>query len=183
MDDKQVLDFQLKDTLLCYLGHLCVPSRKCAKMIWEAHYSYVTRHFGVEKTMVVLQKYFYWLKFQHDVGKYIRYFIVCAIAKPTIKKQGLYTPLPTPNLPSTMYGNEYVFVVMDKFSKMDILVACKKSITSEDTAKIFFELAWVNFGILHTIISNQYSRFLSTFCSILWTLLDTKLDPQMDGQT
>jgi hypothetical protein len=42
-------------------------------------------------------------------------------------------------LPSTKWGNDYVFVVVDRFSKMVILVACKKSITSEATAKLFFE--------------------------------------------
>jgi hypothetical protein len=64
----------------------------------------------------------------------------------------MYTPLPTPDkpwesismdymssLPSTNLGNDCVFVVVDHFSKMEILVACKKSITVEATAKIFFE--------------------------------------------
>jgi hypothetical protein len=64
----------------------------------------------------------------------------------------MYTPLPTLDrpwqyismdymlgLPSTKQGNDYVFVVVDRFSKMEILVACKKSITAEATAKLFFE--------------------------------------------
>ncbi len=58
VDEKQVEYFHLQDTLLCYLGHLCVHSSECAKLIWEAHYTHVARHFGVEKTMVVLHKYF-----------------------------------------------------------------------------------------------------------------------------
>lgn len=71
--------------------------------------------------------------------------------KPTIKKQGLYTPLPTSSqpwesismyymldLPSTKHGNDHIFVVVDRFSKMAILVACKKSITVEATIKLFF---------------------------------------------
>jgi hypothetical protein len=75
-----------------------------------------------------------------------------AISKTTIKKQGMYTPLPTPDrpwesismdymsgLPSTKQGNDCVFMVVDRFSKMVILVACKKSITIEATAKLFFE--------------------------------------------
>ena len=110
--------------------------------------------------MVVLQKYFYWLNLRQDVGRYIKSYTVCAISKPTIKKQGLYTPLPTPSrpwesismdymsdLPSTKHGNDCVFMVVDKFFKMAIMVACKKSITVEVTAKIFFERVWVHFGI------------------------------------
>jgi hypothetical protein len=57
-----VTDFHIQDRLLCHLGHLCVPTSEHAKMIWEAHYSRVAGHFGIEKTVVVLQKHFYWPK-------------------------------------------------------------------------------------------------------------------------
>jgi hypothetical protein len=42
-------------------------------------------------------------------------------------------------LPSTKQGNDCVFVVVDPFSKMAILVSCKKRIKVEATEKIFFE--------------------------------------------
>eukprot|EP00253_Pinus_taeda_P017018 PITA_17018 len=116
LEGKQVPIFHLQDALLCHLGHICVPSSEHAKMILEVHYS-------------------------QDVGKYIRSCIVCAISKPTIKKQGLYTPIPTPSwpweyvsmdymsgLPSTKHDNDCIFVVIDRFSKMAKMVACKKSI-------------------------------------------------------
>jgi hypothetical protein len=103
----------------------------------------VARYFGVEKTVAVLQKHFYWPKLQQDVDKYIRSCTACAIAKLTTKKKGLYTPLPTLDrlwesismdymlvLPSTKRGNDYVFVVVDHFSKMVILDSCKKNITT-----------------------------------------------------
>ncbi|MCY6525139.1 integrase zinc binding domain-containing protein, partial [Actinobacillus pleuropneumoniae] len=60
LDGQHVPDFHLQDDLLCHLGHLFVPSSERAKMIWEAHYSRAVGHFGVEKTVAVLQKYFYW---------------------------------------------------------------------------------------------------------------------------
>jgi hypothetical protein len=152
LEVKQVPNFHLQDDLLCHLGHLCVPSSEHAKMIWEAHYSRVTGHFRVEKTMAVLQTYFYWLTLRQDVGKYIKSCTSCAIAKLTIKKQGLYTPLPTPSqpwesismdymsgLPSTKHGNDCVFVFVDRFLKMSIMMAHKKNITAEATTKLFFE--------------------------------------------
>jgi hypothetical protein len=92
-------------------------------------------------------------------------------------------------LPSTKRGNDCVFVVVDRFSKMEILAACKKNITVKATTKLFFERVWVHFGIPQTIVSDRDSRFLSTFSSSLWSLLDTKLTkstafhPQTDGQT
>jgi hypothetical protein len=92
-------------------------------------------------------------------------FVLSTILKPTIKKQGLYTPLPTPDrpwksifmdymfgLPSTKHGNECVFMVVDRFSKMVGLVACKKSIIVEVTVKPLFTHVLVQFGIPRTII-------------------------------
>jgi hypothetical protein len=70
----------------------------------------------------------------------------------TTKKHGLYILLPTPDrpwesismdymlgLPSTKRGNDFFFVVVDRFSKMVIVVFCKKRITTKVTTKLFFE--------------------------------------------
>jgi hypothetical protein len=54
-----ISDFHLQDGLLCHLGHLCIPLSECAKLIWEAHYSRVAGHFGVENLVTILQNYFY----------------------------------------------------------------------------------------------------------------------------
>jgi hypothetical protein len=72
-----------------------------------------------------------------------------------------------PGLPSTKRGNDCVFVVGDCFSKMAIMTTCKKNITAEATAKLFFERVWVHFGIPQTIVSDRDSRFLNTFWSSL----------------
>jgi hypothetical protein len=91
-------------------------------------------------------------------------------------------------LPSTKQGNDCVFVVVDRFSKMAILAAWKKSITIEATIELFFERVWVHFGIPQTIVSDWDNQFLNTLWSSLWSLLDTKLNksmafhPQTDGQ-
>ena len=64
---------------------------------------------------------------------------------------------------STKHGNNCVLVVVDRFSKMAIMVACKKNITAEATAKLFFERVWVHFGIPKSIISDRDRRFIRTF--------------------
>jgi hypothetical protein len=154
-----VANFHLQDGLLCHLGHLYVPSRECSKLIQEAHYSRVAEHFGIENIVAVLQKHFYWPKLQQDVNKYIRFCTACAIAKLKTKKQGLYTPLPTPNrpwesismdymlgIPSIKTVNDYVFVVLDRFYKMVIATTYKKNMKEEATTKIFFQRVWYILG-------------------------------------
>ena len=150
--------------------------------------------------VAMLQKYFYWMKLRQDVNKYIRSCTPYAIFKPTIKKWGLYKPLPAldkpwesismdymSGLPSTKHGNDNVFGVVDQFYKMAIMIACKKNIIVEATTNLFFEHVWVNFGLPQEIISNRDSRFLNTFWSILWSLLETRLTksttfhPQTNG--
>jgi hypothetical protein len=142
------------------------------------------------------------MKLQQEINKYSSSCTDCAIAKMTTKKQGLYTPLSTPNRPlelismdymfslsSSKQRNDCVFVFVDRFSNMAILVAYKKRITTEATAKLFFEQVWVHFGIPQTIVSDRDSLFFITFWSSLWSLLNTKLTksttfhPQIDGQT
>jgi hypothetical protein len=91
--------------------------------------------------------------------------------------------------PYTKHGHDCVFSVVDRFSKMAILIPCKKSITTEATIKLFFSHVWVHFGLPWTIISYRDNRFLDTFWSNLLSLMDTKLTKsiafhsQRDGQT
>ena len=109
-------------------------------------------HFGIGKTTAILQKYFYWPKMKHDIIAYIKSCVACAIVKPSNHKLGLYLALPIPDkpwhyvsiefmswVPSSRRGNDFIYVVVDRFSKIPIMVACKKMISAEETAKLFFE--------------------------------------------
>ena len=59
-DTLSTTEYFLKDTFLYKLGQLCVPtSVHRHKLIWDAHYNKNAGHFGVTKTLVILEKYFY----------------------------------------------------------------------------------------------------------------------------
>jgi len=51
---KKVPKFHLQDALLCYMGHLCVPSSDHEKIIWESLYNWVACHFSVENTVEII---------------------------------------------------------------------------------------------------------------------------------
>jgi hypothetical protein len=44
-------------------------------------------------------------------------------------------------LPTTQKGRDYLFVVVDRFNKMCILMPCKKTISRQEEANKFFEQA------------------------------------------
>ncbi|CAL8137529.1 unnamed protein product [Prunus armeniaca] len=194
--------FQMKDGLMFKGKQLCIPNNG-DRMQWirESHTSRCACHFGVDKTLLNLQCYVYWPQMHVDVYHFIRGCMLCNTSKPS-RKLGLYTPLPVPNrpwegismdflggLPTTTIELDYLFVVVDRFSKMVILIPCQKTISGERAAKLFFHRVWKHFGLPTSIISDRDNRFLGLFWKFLWGLMDTKLKhsttfhPQMDGQT
>jgi len=76
---------------------------------------------------------------------------MCATNKPSNMKLGLYTPFPIPSRPweiismdffggppMSRKGHDYLYVVVDRFSKMCMLMPCKKHVATEQTTKILF---------------------------------------------
>ena len=125
---------------------------------------------------------------KNDVIEYIQTCTTCAIAKPANRKLGLYLPLPIldkpwhsismdfmSSLPITKHGHDCVYVVVDRFSKLAILVDYRKAISAEETKKIFFEHVRVPFGLPKTIILDRDTQFLNKFWSSLWALMDIKI--------
>ena len=92
-------------------------------------------------------------------------------------------------LPMSRKGHDYLYVVVDRFNKMCILMACKKTITTEQTTNIFLQNVWIHFGLPTSIVSDRDSRFVGNFWSKLWDMMDTKLKKskkfhlQTDGHT
>jgi hypothetical protein len=136
------------------------------------------------------------------VTKYLKGCVMFSTCKPTNRKLGLYSPLPVPShpweiismdfvggLPMSKRGHDYLYVVMDRFNKMCILMPCKKKINVDQTANLLFQYVWVHFGLPTSIIWDRDTRFLGDFWTSLWRMMDTNLKrivafhPQTNGQT
>ena len=91
--------YNIIDGFLFKANKVCVP--KCATrelLIREAHGGGVAGHFGVNKTVELLQEHFYWPKMVGDVSTIISRCGACQRAKSTFHK-GIYTPFPVPSRP------------------------------------------------------------------------------------
>ena len=92
-------------------------------------------------------------------------------------------------LPRTQKGNDSIFVVVDRFSKMVHFIACKKMANTVNVAQLYFREVYRLHGLPLSIVSDHDTIFLSYFWRCLWRLSSTKLDfssayhPQTDGQT
>ena len=131
--------------------------------------------------MANLQRYFYWPRMLEILSHFIRVCSLCAVSKPSNRKLGLYTQLPVPSrpwesvsmdfvggLPLLRKGHDYLYVVLDRFSMMCMLMPCKNKITAEQTTQLFFQNLWVHFGLPTSIVSDRDSRFVGNFWSSLW---------------
>jgi len=64
---------------------------------------------------------------------------------------------------TTRKGHDYLFMVVDRFNKMCVLMPCKKTISGKEATNLFFGQVWVHFGIPRSIISDRDTRLLNAF--------------------
>jgi hypothetical protein len=141
----QVENYCLYGKLLYHLGKLCIPTSEQVHVIREAQTSIVSGNFLVGKIMAHLERFCYWPQMKEIVTKYVKGCVMFSTCKPNNRKMGLiYSPLPIPShpwesismdfiggLPITKGGHDYLYVVVDRFSKMCILMPCEKKIVTE----------------------------------------------------
>jgi hypothetical protein len=174
------LDYHVHDNLLYHLGKLCIPMDERENVIRESHTSLIYGHFKLGKTVVWLKRYFSWPRMNETISKYVKECVFCATSNPRNRNLGLYTPLPVPSQPwesvsmdfvgglsISIIGHDYLYVVVDRFNKMCILMPCKNQVTTEQTTQLFFSNVWVHFGLPTSIVYDRESLFLGKFCSIL----------------
>ncbi|CAI5460341.1 unnamed protein product [Closterium sp. Yama58-4] len=172
-------------------GKIWVPNYAPLRQILleEFHDVPYAGHFGSNKTLAGIAKYYYWPREAADVQQFVTSCDTCQRMKSSKqKKAGLLQPLPVPEqpwqvvsldfitgLPSTSRGHDSILVVIDKFSKMGHFIPTNATATADATARLFFDRIITIHGIPATLISDRDPKFTSKFWKELMGLLGTKL--------
>jgi hypothetical protein len=194
---------EIRNDRLYYQNRLMTPDSDELrfKLLQAVHDAPSGGHQGRAKTLELLQREYYWPKMYESVARYVSACHTCSRSKASReKKHGLLKPNPIPlrrwqdisvdfivELP-TSRGNRNIMVVVDRLTKMFHVIPCK-TITAQDTARMFLNHVWKHHGLPDTIISDRGSQFISAFWSELTAQLSigarlsTAHHPETDGQT
>ena len=78
-------------------------------------------------------------------------------------------------LPTTKKGHYFMFMVVDRFNKMCVMMPYKKTIKRKEATNLFFGQVWVDFWISRSTLSDRDTRFLGAFWITLWEKMNIKL--------
>ncbi|WP_461384568.1 integrase zinc binding domain-containing protein, partial [Devosia indica] len=198
INESGLLIYQTQDGLM----KLWVPQELRMKVLTEGHDNQISGHLGIERTLELMSRKYYWNDMKKDVQEYVRTCEVCQQMKPELRAQkGLLQPIPvadkkwdqiTTDLVTDLPpvdGFDSIAVFVDRLTKMVKFIPCSKTIDAPGYARIFFDHIFRNHGIPSVIISDRDTRFTSKFWQELMKCVGTKVrmstafHPQTDGQS
>lgn len=191
-----------KSGTLYYKDKIYVPESVRLTIMTACQDSLLAGHPGVQKTLELVRRDYWWPKQSALIAQYVKECDVCQRTKASRQKYtGLLHPLPT----ATKYWSsvtldfitdlplcekqDTILVVVDRHTKMAHFTPCTKDITSRDTATLYIDRVFRYHGIPDEIISDRDVCFVSEFWKSFWERLcvqhkmSTGFHPQTDGQT
>ena len=141
--------------------------------LWILQYCHdtpIAGHFGVQKTLELISRQYWWPHLRHFVEEYVRNWDTCCQSKsPRHQSYGLLQPLPIPENPwksisldfitdlPVSKGFDAILTVVDRLTKMAHFLPSTKSNTSQDTINLVMRKVFMHDGLPDDIISDRGS--------------------------
>ena len=184
-------------------GAVWVPdSRELRSLVLQLAHDWAG-HFGITRTLSKVRQHCVWDGMTREVEDYCRSCVTCAIHKSTNQRPGgVLRQLPIPSepwesigidfvgpLPPSVNGNDCILVIVDRFTKMVLLAACKLKINGKQTGVLALNMLLPHGAVPKSIVSDRDVRFTGSCWGQMWSHMGARLDmstayhPQSDGQT
>ncbi|WPJ59666.1 hypothetical protein SMAC4_13198 [Sordaria macrospora] len=164
-------DFEKFDDLLYRKNRLWIPTSLQNEVINSEHDTKFAGHMGMDKTMELITRNFWWPKMEESVREYVRGCHECQQNKPPRHSpHGLLQPMELHYAPwksvamdfitdlPLSNGCDSIWVMVDPFTKMAHFIPLKVGEkTTEDLIKIFARSYWRLHGVPLDIISDRDS--------------------------
>lgn len=173
-------------------------------ILHDAHDSPTAGHCGVNLTLELVRRDYWWPGIARDVHSYVRECIHCQRNKALNRKPaGLLQPIPIPtekfasvsldlitDLPVTARGFDSIVTMVDRLTRYVIVQPTVKTCTAADIAQIFVKhVTCKGHGVPVHMLTDRDPRFMSHFWQALLRNVQTKhtpstaFHPQTDGLT
>lgn len=153
----------------------CVPKSLRRKVVEFCHDSLCGGHFGLHKTLDLVQRRFTWPGMRSYVYAYVRSCERCRLAKHDLRpKQGFLQPIAPRHLPFEAVGMDkagpikgsaagycYIFTAVDYATRFAV-AAAYKSATAADAADFFLNHVCAKFGYPAVLITDHGPEFEGT---------------------
>ncbi len=195
---------KLDDGLIYYDHRIYVPQNHVLRgeIIAVFHDHITAGHPGIEKTKELVLREYWWPKMKKDIEDYVCACETCQRTKSSTQaKAAPLHPNAIPSRPWTHIsvdmvtglprcnGQDAILMIVDRFSKEIIPIACTTELSSKGWAKILRDEVYAKHGMPQVVISDRGTVFVSKFMKDLYDLLQIKANtstayhPQTDGQT
>jgi hypothetical protein len=193
---------EVRDGLILKNGLVFVPTEELRLQVMKSrHDGPQAGHFGINKTLELILRDFWWPKMKADIQNNVRSCDCVRSKAPRHKPYGLLQVLPIPERPWSSVSTDQIvelplscgFDAIDvwvcRLSKLAHFIANKTTATANDFSENFVNHVFRLHGLPNDIVSDRGSLFMSPFwkktCEKLGISLNysTSFHPQTDGQT
>jgi len=189
---------------LQYQDRLYDPTHQPLKLaiIQENHDAPAAGHCGRSKTHELIMRRYHWPSMRKEITRYMANCHICQHSRTTRQARfGILEPLSIPNRPGqdismdfvtglpSSNGNDAIWVVVDRLTKMRHLVPCRTTIDAPSLADLFLDNIGKHQGLPLTIISDREPQFAAEFWGTVCNRLKidrrlcTAFHPETNGQT
>ena len=172
-------------------------------VIQECHDSMFAGHMGRDKTITTVKRLFWWKGMAQDITQYVTHCHVCQTTKAaatagqgelhpmeatTVPWQNISVDLITA-LPLTIQGHDSIITVVDRCTKMVILIPTDMTIDAIRFAQKMQDHVYAKQGLPLDIVHDRDPRFIGNFLTTAYKgtgihqSMTSAWHPESDGQT